>query len=118
MHSLTRSAVAPVVVLAVLLALAAPGSHLAWAQAGSAKSNPAQTGVKPKSAPPPEARVDINHATLAELLKVPGMTPSWAGRIVRFRPYRSKADLVEKGVLPSDVYDRIKDQVIAHHGEP
>jgi len=45
------------------------------------------------------------------------MTPSWAGRIVRFRPYRSKQDLVERGVLPSDVYDRIKDYVIAHRGE-
>ena len=64
--------------------------------------------------PPPEARVDINHASLDELLKVPGMTASWAGRIVRFRPYRTKADLLERGVLPSDVYDRIKDYVIAH----
>ena len=65
-------------------------------------------------APPPEARIDINHASTAELLKVPGMTPSWAGRIVRFRPYRTKQDLLDRGVLPSDVYDRIKDYVIAH----
>ncbi len=66
------------------------------------------------SAPPPEARVDINHADLKELLKVPGMTPSWAGRIVRFRPYRTKQDLVERGVVTSEVYNRIKDFVIAH----
>jgi radical SAM superfamily enzyme with C-terminal helix-hairpin-helix motif len=66
------------------------------------------------TAPPPEARVDINHASMDELLKVPGMTRSWAGRIVRFRPYRTKQDLQERGVLSSDVYDRIKDYVIAH----
>ena len=66
------------------------------------------------TAPPPEARIDINHASVDELLKVPGMTPSWAGRIVRFRPYRTKQDLLDRGVLPSDVYDRIKDYVIAH----
>jgi DNA uptake protein ComE-like DNA-binding protein len=65
-------------------------------------------------APWPEARVDINHASLEELLKVPGMTPIWAGRIVRFRPYHTKLDLVEKGVVTSQVYDRIKDYVIAH----
>jgi competence protein ComEA len=65
----------------------------------------------------PEARVDINHASAEELAKVPGLTPSWAGRIVRFRPYRTKQDLLERGVLPSDVYDRIKDQIIAHRGE-
>jgi DNA uptake protein ComE-like DNA-binding protein len=66
------------------------------------------------TAPQPEARVDINHASVDELLKVPGMTRSWAGRIVRFRPYRTKQDLVEHGVVTSQVYDRIKDYVIAH----
>jgi DNA uptake protein ComE-like DNA-binding protein len=68
-----------------------------------------------KSAPPPEQRVDINHASIAELEKVPGLTRSWAQRIVRFRPYRSKQDLFDKGVVSSAVYDRIKDFVIAHH---
>jgi DNA uptake protein ComE-like DNA-binding protein len=59
-------------------------------------------------------RVDINHASVEELMKVPGMTRSWAGRIVRFRPYRTKQDLVEHGVVTSDVYERIKDYIIAH----
>jgi DNA uptake protein ComE-like DNA-binding protein len=69
------------------------------------------------TAPPPEMRIDINHATADELLKVPGMTPSWAGRIVRFRPYRAKTDLVEKGLVTSEFYDRIKDYVIAHRNK-
>ena len=43
------------------------------------------------------------------------MTPSWAGRIVRFRPYRTKQDLIEQGVVTSELYIRIKDYVIAHH---
>jgi DNA uptake protein ComE-like DNA-binding protein len=63
---------------------------------------------------PPEARIDINRASVWELAKVPGITQTWAARIVRFRPYRTKEDLLERGVLPSDVYDRIKDRVIAH----
>jgi DNA uptake protein ComE-like DNA-binding protein len=58
--------------------------------------------------------VDINHASLDELLKVPGMTRSWAERVIRFRPYHTKLGLTEHGVLPSQVYDRIKDNVIAH----
>ncbi len=48
-------------------------------------------------------------------MKVPGMTRVWAARIVRFRPYRSKLDLTEQGVLPDNVYNKIKDFVIAHH---
>jgi competence protein ComEA len=64
--------------------------------------------------PASESRVDINHASLDELLHVSGMTPSWAGRIIRFRPYRTKDDLVQRGVLTGPVYMRIKDYVIAH----
>jgi DNA uptake protein ComE-like DNA-binding protein len=67
-----------------------------------------------ETAPPPEQRIDINHATFNELMKVPGMTRSWAERIVRFRPYHTKLDLLEKGVVSDQVYDRIKDYVIAH----
>ncbi len=85
--------------------------------AGTAQYQDRDTRGVPKTsetAPPPEKRIDINHAGVEELLKVPGMTPSWAGRIVRFRPYHTKADLVERGVVTSQVYDRIKDYVIAH----
>ncbi len=63
---------------------------------------------------PPQASIDINHASVDELMKAPGMTRSWAGRIVRFRPYRTRLDLVERGVVTSQVYARIKGFVIAH----
>jgi len=85
--------------------------------AGMAQNQDRDTRGVPKTsanAPPPELRIDINHASMDELLKVPGMTPSWAGRIVRFRPYRTKLDLLDHGVVTSQVYDRIKDYVIAH----
>lgn len=76
-----------------------------------------RTSRTSKAAPPPESRIDINYATLDQLLKAPGMTRSWAGRIVRFRPYRSKQDLLDKGVLTKAVYGRIKDYVIAHRNK-
>jgi len=60
---------------------------------------------------------DINRATVIELLKVPGMTSSWANRIIRFRPYRSKLDLLNEGVVPPEVYRRIRDSVVAHRPE-
>lgn len=67
-----------------------------------------------KAPPPPEERIDINHANVEELMTVPGITRSWAQRIVRFRPYRTKQDLLDLGVMPGDVYNRIKDYIIAH----
>lgn len=58
--------------------------------------------------------MDINHASMPELLKVPGLTESWASRVIRFRPYHAKQDLFERGVVSGQEYDRIKDFVIAH----
>ncbi len=63
---------------------------------------------------PEEMRVDINRATVDGLLKVPGMTRTWAGRVVRFRPYHTKLDLLNRGIVSPEVYNRIKDYVIAH----
>ena len=58
--------------------------------------------------------VDVNRATTAELMRVPGMTESWATRIVRFRPYRTKLDLLNQGVVTAEVYRRIRNGVVAH----
>jgi DNA uptake protein ComE-like DNA-binding protein len=96
-----------------VLAIVLPGMCMA----GTVQYHDSDTRGVPKTsqnAPPPEARVDINHSSIEELLKIPGMTPSWAGRIVRFRPYRTKRDLFEYGIVSGEVYDRIKDFVIAH----
>jgi DNA uptake protein ComE-like DNA-binding protein len=102
---------AVVALLTICIAAAVSGAF-SRAQSAAPPSSP-----KTKAIPPPEARVDINHASAEELAKVPGLTPSWAGRIVRFRPYRTKQDLLDHGVLPSDVYDRIKDYIVAHRNE-
>jgi len=70
--------------------------------------------IESAAAVPPEERIDINHATLAELLRIPGITQTWAARIVRFRPYRTRLDLQDRGVVSDEVYDRIKEYIIAH----
>lgn len=102
----------------ILAALALAAFVVAALSVAAHSLSPAIEPQPPTSAqhtvPSPEARVDINHASVDELMKVPGMTPAWAGRIVRFRPYRTKQDLVEQGVLTGQVYNRIKDYVIAH----
>ncbi len=102
--------------MAACMVAALMGSAVAVTAAAAQYADRDRSGAPPTSAnaPPPEARIDINHASLDQLLKIPGMTPSWAGRIMRFRPYRTKQDLLDKGILPSGVYDRIKDYVIAH----
>ena len=108
MYTGTRLTVLAIAMLAVCLA-------------GAAQSNSDRdTSGAPKTsatAPPAEARIDINHASADQLLKAPGMTRTWAARIVKYRPYRTKQDLVEYGVVSSEVYERIKDYLIAHRDE-
>jgi DNA uptake protein ComE-like DNA-binding protein len=77
-----------------------------------------QTAPRTQAIPAPEARIDINRASIDELMKIPGMTRSWAVRIVRFRPYHAKNDLLDEGIVNSQVYDRIKNYVVAHHDKP
>jgi competence protein ComEA len=83
---------------------------------------PVQVGFAQQSQEPPhstpvtapEDRVDINTATIDQLLKVPGMTRTWAARIVRNRPYRGKNELLDHGIVTREVYDRIKNHIVAH----
>jgi DNA uptake protein ComE-like DNA-binding protein len=62
-------------------------------------------------------KMDINHASLAELERLPGMTPVWAQRIIHFRPYKTKLDLLQQGVLPTKLYSEIRDSIVAHRAQ-
>ena len=95
---------------AVFLMLAAVSLSAACGQDRDASGIPSTS----HDAPTASNRIDINHASVEELLRVHGMTRSWAERIVRYRPYRAKTDLVEEGIVPPEVYRQIRDFIIAH----
>ena len=57
--------------------------------------------------------VDINGASKAELMKLPGLSDADAEKIIAGRPYASKAWLVTHNVLAQGTYVAIKDLVIA-----
>jgi DNA uptake protein ComE-like DNA-binding protein len=96
--------------LAVSYGLVAGHVGVAWGFAYQAVGSTTAS----HSVPAPDARIDINTASLDELMKAPGMTRTWAARIVRYRPYRAKNELLDKGVVSDEVYERIKDYIIAH----
>ena len=57
--------------------------------------------------------IDINSASKDQLDVLPGIGAARADAIIKGRPYKGKDDLVNKKVIPQNVYDGIKDKIIA-----
>jgi competence protein ComEA len=115
--------------LAALLSLQAAGQSVQTSPAkptasvpaaGPAKTTPpaasssAATGSKATS--PAATLVDINSASSEDLDKLPGIGKSRADAIVKNRPYKGKDDLLSRKIVPANVYNGIKDKIIAKQG--
>jgi competence protein ComEA len=69
--------------------------------------------AKGQSSTQGQGQVDINSATMEELDALPGIGKARADAIVKNRPYKGKDDLVNRHILPENVYAGLKDKIIA-----
>ena len=58
-----------------------------------------------------DSLVNINTASLSELDKLPGIGPVYGQSIIDHRPYSTVEELVSKGALKKNVYEKVKDKV-------
>jgi DNA uptake protein ComE-like DNA-binding protein len=73
---------------------------------------------EPKKAAPAaekkaEAMLDLNSASRDELMKLKGVGDARADAIIKGRPYKGKNDLLDRKIVPENVYNDIKDKIIA-----
>jgi competence protein ComEA len=111
--------------LALALALGlAPGFAFAQATQPATPTKPmappATTAPAAKPAPAPAATpaakvelIDINSASAEQLDALPGVGKARSEAIIKGRPYKGKDELAQKKIIPQNVYDGIKDKIIA-----
>jgi len=85
------------------LAADAPAKTAAPAAAKAAAPAPAKT----------EALLDLNSASREDLIKLKGIGEARADAIIKGRPYKGKNELLDRKIVPENVYNDIKDLVIA-----
>ena len=109
-----------------LVALAATLTAFASHATTTAKTKP-QVQAATTAAPKPAAKhatakktmapakevLDLNSASKEELMKLPGVGDAIADKIVANRPFKSKYDLVQKGLVNRATYAKIKGMIIA-----
>lgn len=105
-------------VLGIVLALGLVTAQLAFAQGGSTTTTDTKTTTAPAKAAPAAkhvamAKVDLNSASATDLAKLPGIGDATADKIIAARPFKSKNELLSKGIVTKAVYSKISSHIVA-----
>jgi competence protein ComEA len=98
-------------VLGLIVGALAAGSVMAQTATHAPSSTTSSSSTMSRSSA--QSLVDINSASESDLDALPGVGKTRAAAIIKGRPYNGKDDLVNRHILPKNVYDGIKDKIIA-----
>ena len=73
----------------------------------------AQDHEKPEAGARSGRLIDINRASAVELKTLPGIRDAFAAAIIKNRPYKNKAQLLSRQVIPEAAYGKIKNRIVA-----
>jgi DNA uptake protein ComE-like DNA-binding protein len=115
MRNLVRPNLAQLVIVAFALTYGGAFAQAPQPAIPSTAPTPARAPANaPASAPQPAGELlDINSASLEQLDALPGVGAARAEAIVRGRPFKGKDELYRKKIVPKNVYEQIKDKIIA-----
>ena len=99
--------------LVLSLLAASPASAQTAAPTSPPAAAPSSRATTPPVSGERAALIDINSASADELQTLTGIGPARAEAIVKGRPYKGKDELARKNILPENVYNGIKDKIVA-----
>lgn len=72
---------------------------------------PASGQTRPPA--PAAAQIDLNSASRDDLMSLDGIGEVRADAIIRARPFKAKTELVERHIIPEELYNKLADKVMA-----
>ena len=90
---------------------AAPKAPAATSPHGGAAPGSTEPKTTKQGPAKPVKKVDLNNASLEELMTLPTIGEPEAKKIIANRPYKSKGELVTKAGLPEGVYQAVRHKV-------
>lgn len=114
LHSAPLAAIAAVVALAALLSL---GRHHERERALAIETRITEVADAGPSEPPPTveallAPIDVNHASEADLVRLPRIGPALAARIVAHRPFATIEELTRVPGIGPRTIERLREHVV------
>ncbi|MBV8893157.1 MAG: YtxH domain-containing protein [Acidobacteria bacterium] len=97
-------------------AITSQTEHVFASSSGSEQAETEATASrKPHAAVASRHEDSINTLSREELMSVNGIGPVLADRIISGRPYSSRTDLVERGIIPQSTFEELERQFGSRH---